>query len=129
VTASPRVLVVDDDAAILYMVRRFLGAKGLDVLTADSPFGVTTLFLRHQPHVVVLDVSMPGLDGDRLATMLEARDPHPGVVLYTAADETTLAAISARLPRVFVCPKTDGLDALHRAVMRALRASTMPPPG
>ncbi|HJK89536.1 MAG TPA: response regulator, partial [Polyangiaceae bacterium LLY-WYZ-15_(1-7)] len=66
----PRVVVVDDDDSILRMIRLALEAAGFEVESASSPIGVGALVRRVAPHVVVLDVSMPGLDGEGVAGLL-----------------------------------------------------------
>ena len=59
--------MVDDDDSILRMIRLALEAAGFEVESASSPIGVGALVRRVAPHVVVLDVSMPGLDGEGVA--------------------------------------------------------------
>src|SRR5919204_6952857 len=69
---SARVLVVDDDPAVLSGLRRALALEGYDVLVA--PDGETALALvRDQaPDLVVLDVLLPGLDGLSVCERLRA---------------------------------------------------------
>ncbi len=65
-----RVLVIDDEAPIRLLCRVNLEAEGMEVLEAsDGPSGVEAA-LQHRPHVILLDVMMPGLDGWRVAERL-----------------------------------------------------------
>ena len=70
-----RALVVDDDGSARSLLRRSLERAGLEVFEApDGPSGLRALF-DHRPHVVLLDVGLPGLDGFRtLERMRELTD-------------------------------------------------------
>lgn len=60
---APRVLVVDDEAPIVELVRGYLEREGMEVISAaDGPAGLE-LIREQAPDVVVLDVMLPGLDG------------------------------------------------------------------
>src|ERR671934_206589 len=59
----PRVLVVDDDDDIRGLVVELLERAGLDVSQADDGRAGLRAFHQSPPDLVLLDVSMPGLDG------------------------------------------------------------------
>ena len=60
---STRVLVVDDEAPIVELVRGYLAAEGMEVaVAADGPSAVEAVRER-RPDVIILDVMLPGLDG------------------------------------------------------------------
>jgi CheY-like chemotaxis protein len=88
-----KILLVDDDAAILDMMSRLLTHRGHDVQTCATPFGVSAQIVRNPPDLVVLDVMMPGLGGAGLASLiakLELPKP-PKLVLWSAMDDQALA--------------------------------------
>lgn len=88
-----KILLVDDDEAVLDMMARLLGHRGHQVQTCASPFGVSAAIVRNPPEVVVLDVMMPGLGGASLASViarLELARP-PRVILWSAMDDQALA--------------------------------------
>jgi DNA-binding response OmpR family regulator len=60
---SPRVLVVDDEAAIRLLCRVNLEAAGMVVLEAEDGREGVRMARAERPDVVLLDVMMPGLDG------------------------------------------------------------------
>ena len=68
-----RVLVIDDDPVALGIVRVRLEAEGFKVITHDNSLGTSALVLREQPHVILLDISMPGLSGNSLARLSALR--------------------------------------------------------
>lgn len=118
---APRVLVVDDDATVLSMVRRFLVAQGAAVEVSLGPFGVTGLVARQQPSVLVLDVTMPALDGEQLASLVRTVPGAPEVVFFSAVGDRALTEIAARVGDVDAVSKSAGLDALWDAIRRADR--------
>ena len=61
--AEPTVLVADDDPDVLDLVTQKLVAAGYRVIAADNGASALRLVATEQPDVVILDVSMPRLDG------------------------------------------------------------------
>ncbi|MBG0830710.1 response regulator transcription factor [Planomonospora sp. ID67723] len=84
--AGHRILVVDDDAAILRSLGRGLRLAGFSVETAAS--GSRALDLAGGADAVVLDVSMPGLPGTEVCTRLRASGSEVPVLMLSAMDET-----------------------------------------
>ncbi|MHB8574289.1 MAG: response regulator transcription factor [Dehalococcoidia bacterium] len=80
-----RVLVVDDEQAILDLVALGLRYEGFTVQTACE--GAEALRLAHQfdPQLAILDVMLPGLDGFTLCRSLRARGT-AGIIMLTAKD-------------------------------------------
>ncbi len=67
-----RILVVDDSETALAMVREALEEGGFDVVTAlDAKEADRHLNAAQQPDLVIIDVMMPGLAGDKKAKMLK----------------------------------------------------------
>ena len=60
---TTRILVVDDEAPMLELVRGYFEAEGMDVITAADGPSAVDLIREHSPDVVVLDVNLPGFDG------------------------------------------------------------------
>src|SRR4051812_23828612 len=58
------ILAIDDEPANVELVKRVLGRAGFtSIATATDPSEGIALFRRLRPHVVLLDLRMPGLDG------------------------------------------------------------------
>jgi excisionase family DNA binding protein len=68
-----RVLVIDDDEALLAVVGEFLGSSGYDVETARHGFLAGYLAGHHHPDVILLDIMMPGLDGYEVLSLMRRR--------------------------------------------------------
>jgi len=81
----PNVLVVDDDPAILEILKAYLEREGHQVLTADN--GIDGERLLGQADVAVLDWMLPGINGLDLVRHARVRYPDLPVLLLTARGE------------------------------------------
>jgi len=94
--AGARVLVVDDDRAILRTMDVNLRARGYDVLAAASGREALALAARGHPDVVVLDLGLPDVDGVEVIDGLRGWTTMPIIVLSARADEAEkVAALDA----------------------------------
>lgn len=83
-----RVLVCDDDDAILESVRIYLKAEGYDVLTAADGVAALEIINNNEIHCMVLDIMMPRLDG--LKTTIKIRENYNfPIILLSAKSEDT----------------------------------------
>ncbi len=87
-----RVLIVDDDAANRVAVRATLVGAGFEVAEAGDAFAALDRIDREPPHVVLLDIKIPGMDGLALLSNLRQRGVDvPVIVLTGHGDEFTAA--------------------------------------
>ncbi|HAH07544.1 MAG TPA: DNA-binding response regulator [Elusimicrobia bacterium] len=68
---APKVLVVDDDRAILGVVRRALSAGGMTCVVTDSGSEALMLVRESRPDLILVDAEMPGLDGHAVCRVLK----------------------------------------------------------
>jgi len=80
------VLVVDDDAPIVRMLERTLSAEGYEVTTAADGGSALAAVERAVPDLVVLDISMAGLDGLDVCRRLRSKGLALPILLLTARD-------------------------------------------
>jgi two-component system KDP operon response regulator KdpE len=80
-TACARILVVDDDRAILRTMEVNLGARGHDVLLAADGRQALALTASRHPDIVVLDLGLPDLDGLEVIEGLRGWTSVPIIVL------------------------------------------------
>lgn len=91
---SRRILVIDDEEANVLLLKTLLEREGYqNTLCLTDPTDALEAFVRYDPHIVLLDLMMPGMDGYQL---LEAfrRQGQPGTfrpVLVLTADTTVNA--------------------------------------
>jgi two-component system, OmpR family, response regulator MprA len=84
--ATGRVLVVEDDADIADVLRRFLRQEGHDVRTATDGDGALPAAAEFVPDLVILDLGLPGLDGVEVCRRLRAEGDVP-ILILTARTE------------------------------------------
>jgi predicted regulator of Ras-like GTPase activity (Roadblock/LC7/MglB family)/DNA-binding response OmpR family regulator len=81
-----RVLVVDDEENMLWMLQRNLSSNlaGVEILTARSGEEALALLSDQKVHLVITDISMPGMSGLDLLIEISNRYPQTGVIVMTA---------------------------------------------
>ncbi|GAC1319807.1 MAG: two-component system response regulator TrcR [Chloroflexota bacterium] len=83
-----RILLVDDEPHILNFLRMGLTYEGFQVTTAEDGPTALQQVDRFKPHLVILDLMLPDIDGLDLAARLR-RDPHLLIIMLTARDQLT----------------------------------------
>jgi len=90
-TAKKTILVVDDEKDIVEMMQFNLQRNGYGVITAHNGNDALAMAQRHMPDLIVLDLMMPGLDGNEVTRRLKA-DPKTSkipIIILTAKGEET----------------------------------------
>jgi DNA-binding NtrC family response regulator len=98
-----------------------LKLAGHEVISLPSPIGATKAIINSGINVVVLDVVMPSLRGDKLALLLgkNPRLRHVGVVLVTGAPTTEIASMASKVGAASIVQKSSLHMELEQAVRRA----------
>jgi CheY-like chemotaxis protein len=118
------VVLVDDDPLVLRVLAKSLENAGFRVVARESAFGLTALLTAELPSVVVLDVSMPGLDGPGVWSVARSvLAPAPSVIFYSASDAQALEALAARFPEARPLTKPAPIAQVVRVVEDAHRES------
>ncbi len=117
-----RLLLVEDDQLVRRSLTRWLISDGYEVIAvADGQEALSVLKAAGDIACVVSDIAMPGIDGERLASLLAEQQPTLPVVLLSG-NRTPSASFAASPLRAFV-PKplsqTTLADALARLLQRA----------
>src|SRR6266581_4418815 len=86
---KPNVLVVDDEPMVVEVVGRYLRRDGFAVFTASTGHeGLkAALDAEHLPHVIVLDVMLPGMDGLELCQRLRKEHGQVPTIFWTGGGE------------------------------------------
>ena len=114
-------LLVDDDPPIRRMLERTLTAEGYDVQAAADGGAALAAVERSVPDAIVLDVTMPGLDGLAVTRRLRAKGLRVPILLLTARDAVheRVAGLDAGADDYLVKPfDADELSARVRALLR-----------
>ncbi|MGD8616891.1 MAG: response regulator, partial [Gammaproteobacteria bacterium] len=118
-----RVMVVDDDPALLRLLSMRLSAAGYEVAALESGEKAIAQVAIFQPHLVITDLRMDGMDGMALFDLLHRRSPALPVIILTAhgsipdAVDATSRGVFGYLTKPF-----DSKDLLEQ-VTKALRVT------
>ncbi|MBI5694293.1 MAG: sigma-54-dependent Fis family transcriptional regulator [Nitrospirae bacterium] len=116
----PRILIVDDEQAILGTVRDVLTDEGYDVSAAENGTDGLRLAKEASPDLVLLDVWMPGMDGLEALARLRETDPDTPVVVMSGHASIDTAVKAVRLGAYDFIEKPLSLDKLSLTVKNAL---------
>lgn len=115
-----RILLVDDDSHLVPLIQRGLAYEGFEVYTAmDGQSGLAAA-RTHQPHLVLLDIAMPGLDGFEVCRRLRLHDDLP-IIMLTARDEISDKVNALNLGADDYLPKPFAFDELLARIRAVLR--------
>lgn len=81
-----KVLIVDDDANILEVLKMYLGNSGYDIKSCSDGREVQEVFPDYKPNLVILDTMMPVLDGTEVLKWIR-RDSSVPIIMLTAKGE------------------------------------------
>lgn len=82
-----KILLVDDEPHILQFLEFGLTNEGFDIRTASDGMSAINMATEFQPHIVVLDVMMPGMDGWEVCRLLKKNMSNIAIIMLTAKDE------------------------------------------
>ncbi|GJM79425.1 response regulator transcription factor [Paenibacillus timonensis] len=82
-----KVLLVDDEPHIVQFLELGLQNEGFEVRTAGDGMSAVAIAAEFQPHVIVLDVMMPGMDGWEVCRLLRKNGENVSIIMLTAKDE------------------------------------------
>lgn len=125
---ATRVLLVDDDQKIVSLLKRGLTYEGFVVYTAPDGESGLAAATAHQPHLVLLDITMPGVDGFEVCRRLHLLGDS-AIIMLTARDDVADKVNALGLGADDYIPKPfsfEELVARMRAVLRRHKRSEEP---
>lgn len=84
VTGSPLVLVIDDEPRMRDVIQRILKQEGYKVITAPDGETALRLIKETEPDVILLDLTMPGIDGREICHRVREFSTKIKVIYFTA---------------------------------------------
>ncbi len=124
-TVPKTVLIIDDDPTILETARRLLERDGLSVLVYSQGFDATNFAVRHQPDLVLIDVNMPFLPGDKLAEIFKRHEDLRVIplVLFSSNEEGELRRIASEVGAIGYISKSEMGSGFSRRIAGFLARS------
>src|SRR4051795_1112504 len=127
-----RILVVDDDPAMVGAITALVGTEGHQVITAYDGLTAVKRFREESPDLVLLDLAMPGPDGFTVAGQIRAAGQAPILVVSgESAEEAKVRALGIGADDYLVKPfgKAELLARIAAVMRRVDRSSAGPVTG
>ncbi|WP_296870117.1 two-component system response regulator OmpR [Tibeticola sp.] len=86
-TRPDKIVIVDDDARIRDLLRRYLAQEGFEVMVAEDGKALGRILLRETLDLIVLDLMMPGEDGLSICRRMRAANDRTPIIMLTAKGE------------------------------------------
>lgn len=126
-----RILIAEDEEALRDFISRNLRARGFEVLEASNGLEAMAQWERESPHLLILDIMMPRMDGLEVCRRVRAHSAVPIIVL-TALDAESDKVTALDLGADDYLTKPFGVEELLarvRAVLRRTQGEAMTSPG
>jgi len=80
----PKILAIDDEAGFVEMIGNYFSPRGYEVFTAQRGVSGLSIIERERPDVVLIDLKMPGIDGDQVFQQMCKIHPAGKAIMITA---------------------------------------------
>jgi CheY-like chemotaxis protein len=84
---KPKIVAIDDEAEFIDMLQNYFVPRGYDINVAIRGAKGIEIIKEKKPDVVLMDLKMPGIDGDEVLRLLKSMQPSPKVIFVTAYDD------------------------------------------
>ena len=116
---SKRILVVDDEKTIRQSLKAGLTDRGYEVFTHDCGKGVKDKIKKYSPHLVILDIKLPEVNGIEVLKRIVRYDPEVFVIMITAYGDTQTVVNSIKEGAYDYIEKPFDLDQLLIIINKA----------
>ncbi|MBN2280411.1 MAG: response regulator [Candidatus Marinimicrobia bacterium] len=97
---SINILIMDDDEAVRFSLFSYLEDCGYNVMTSDTAEDALQKLKSEKIDVVIVDLRLPGMDGDIFIESTYKDYPNLGYIIYTGSTEFTVSEKIINLPQV-----------------------------
>lgn len=122
---AARVLVVDDEPEAVELLQEFLVAKGYNVITAGNGVEAVRKVAEERPHLILLDVRMPKMDGLEALRRIREIDQEVGVIMVTGVNEEEIGRQAMALGAFDYIVKPLDLPYLERSLWYKITMMTL----
>ena len=114
-----KILIVDDETAMLEALSGFFSSRGYQLMTATSAEAALKLIAQEQPSLALIDIKLPGMNGIELLKAIKRDHPTVKTFIITAYDEENKKTLEQIGVSAFFA-KPIGLDQLKKKVVEVL---------
>ena len=119
-TRSEKILIVDDESAIREFLSDFFRKKGFQTFEAKNGLEAVEMTRKEKPSVILMDITMPGMDGVLALKKIREFDTEVGVVMATSIQDEQIAKETAALGAYHYVLKPFDLQYLELVVLTRL---------
>jgi two-component system response regulator (stage 0 sporulation protein F) len=84
---KPRIVAIDDEPEFIQMLLDYFEPREYEIHVAIRGARGIELVKEKKPDVVLMDLKMPGIDGDEVLKLLKSMSPAPKIIFITAYDD------------------------------------------
>jgi DNA-binding response OmpR family regulator len=121
---SPKILVVDDDVRLRDLLSRYLSEQGFEVASLSDTSQLDRRLQRDPPHLLVLDLMLPGEDGLAACRRLRGAGETVPIIMLTAKGEDVDRIVGLEMGADDYLPKPFNPRELVARIKSILRRST-----
>ncbi|UCD36051.1 MAG: sigma-54-dependent Fis family transcriptional regulator [Nitrospiraceae bacterium] len=122
-----KILVVDDEKGVCHSFKKILGRRGYTVVTAGDGLEAIEKAGRENPSLVIMDITMPKLDGLETLQRLKSIDPDVHIIIMTAHSTSEKAIGAMKHGAYDYLTKPFDNEEMISLVEKALAARNIPP--
>src|SRR5258706_13565610 len=123
-SAPPKILVVDDDVRLRDLLTRYLGEQGFQVAALADARDIDKKLQRDPPHLIVLDLMLPGEDGLSVCRRLRGAGESVPIIMLTAKGEEVDRIVGLEMGADDYLPKPFNPRELVARIHAVLRRQT-----
>ena len=121
-TPTKKILVVDDDPTVTKLLTGILGHKGYEVVTASDGLDAMVAVKNHRPHLILLDIMMPELNGYDVCRNLKFDSQYKDIpIIILTSREQELDPRIGQMMGIDYLPKPLNREALMDKISVLLR--------
>lgn len=120
----PTLLIIEDDASIHSLVKEALELHGFQTLSAYSGTEGKLLFGHHPPDLILLDLMLPGMDGDEFLKHVRSNSAVPVIVISAKNDQVSKLELLTNGADDYVTKPFDIKELLARINIQLRHAAT-----
>jgi CheY-like chemotaxis protein len=124
--SAGKILVVDDELEVRLVLTEFLESRGYEVAAAASGAEALAMVDAVKPHVILLDVTMPDMDGMETLKRLATGNPGLPIIMVTANADVDVTSRLLAMGAADYIPKPFDLEYLGQAVGIQVSAALEP---